>query len=294
MRSFEIPAWCRTKFSPGIGYHQASGVTKALESVTCMARADPKFRQFVYPSKEYGKSDRNKTYREHDLLESSTNILDMEHGLISLRLAVDPESTKGLVGSTTLHPFQKFMCLETLVVMMDRSGLGEHKPFLLGEIRRELGCLTWWTVSKIERICDLLSRRVVAHCIRRRMGKTVSMYAELAKCLTFFPRANLKSIYTVHKASLANQCHSNVKMAVMDMVKLFNRTQLAAYQARRREKHHVDTHLDFYYVARDFYKEYPDGTVEVTFIKRQVNDVDDRKVLVNALRAKAYRKNVSF
>ena len=213
-------------------------------------------------------------------------ILEMDHLLLSCKLALDPEIAQDLIGGTALQPFQRLMQLETVVVMINRCHFRDQRQFLVGELRRSLGCSTWWSPTMVSRACDLFDRQVSVHCIRRRMGKTVSMYAELAKSMAFFPAARLQSVYTVHNAMLASTCFNRLKTTLPGMVGKFNSKEAAAYRKRCQ----MGSVGDFYYTAQMFSKESgADRGLFVTFCKVS-NSTRAGEACTNVLRCKAYRK----
>lgn len=229
---------------------------------------------------------------------------DIDQFLSSVDVALDPNRYKPLLATATggrltaefqRVPFQQLMLLHSVVVMTIRSGLREHAPFILECVKVKFG-FGWLTRKKIDRLLEVLELKVFGHSVRRRMGKSVAVYADLARSVALFPRAGLKALYTVHQGAAAQDCFSNVSKAVMEYVTDFNKVQLESYKSRIRRRQGTVDENDFYYKAK-VNTARKSCQIECNFHKfNREGDTNagGRPVSTNYLRCKAYtQKDVS-
>ena len=317
-----------TKFHPGLGVHVWSSVTEALACRLGCLTSDASMRQIFFPDEcvsgrecrdkmrsalRYAvESNRSSSGRIHvEPVSTNHSVLNIERStmyeidqfMISTELFVSSDCYRGIVANAisgrrrtrfSRVPFQQFMSLDMLLNMIDRSGLKEHRSWMFRHLKDLLG-FHWLTVSKCEIIHRLMNRRVVAHSIRRRMGKSVQVTADLARALCFFPRAGIKAIYTVHNGQSAKDMHGIVFESVGKLVTMFNTMQFYRYQSRKHARGGQVDNADYYYQASY------DGTtanLDVNVAFRMLNDNGESdggvRVGMNTFRAVGYvRKTVS-
>lgn len=126
--------------------------------------------------------------------------------------------------SFSKYPFQHLLTLILFVQMFSRYKLKEYLDIVLTRLAEMLGT-KYLLHRELSPIFDILSGQVTGFIVQRRMGKTVAVYGEIARLLTFFPGAKLKILYTVTRAPLANQCYENVLECVKDYITAFNEQQ---------------------------------------------------------------------
>lgn len=308
-------AYYERHFKTGLGYHVQSPCTRFLASRMMLLLDQPSQEGSVFPDRNV--DDKDGTREAHDYVDrlmfqtgrrlvqhSVLNVersvmYDIDQFFLSVDLFLDEDAYRFMVSTalgggtrdkTRLQrvPFQQFMLLDALMTMVGRSGLAEHRHMILEHIKYKLG-YSWMTSSKAEALMRLLSVRVVGHSVRRRMGKSVAVYASLARCLSFFPRAGIKGLYTVHQATAADDCHGAVAAGVKRFVSLFNDRQAKSYQDRIEARGGVIDKEDFYYVSRcDLLL--TTTQIHVYFYRRNSNGDCNGGVPVssNSLRCKGY------
>ena len=294
-----------TVFHAGLGYHVPSHPSKALCSrLSALTAEEELLTGTVYSSHNAGGNAHvatlisGNTIMKHSVLNVERGVMyDIDQFLVSAELALDPVCYESLVSTATggrvrsrfnRVPFQQFMLMDSLMTMVDRSGLAEHKPLILQHLKHALG-YAWLTPSKADAIVRLLSSRVVGHSVRRRMGKSVAVYSDLARCLAFFPRAGIRALYTVHRAAASDECHAVVAGAVVRFVALFNAKQRESYERRISARGGDVDPRDFFYIASCVVA-HKKATVHVHY--HQLNGKGDMNgglpVSRNTLRCKAY------
>jgi hypothetical protein len=298
-------------FAPGLGYHVVSGISRALGNALWSVVAD----STSYESPVLG-TNRTCCSSDHvtnlmanhvTLAHSALNIerkdmYDLDQFLLSVEMALDPACYEPLVSGLHEHrrhetpfrriPFQQFMLLDSIFSMIDKSDLTEHRARILMHIKQKLG-YDWLTPSKITQIQKLFSNRVVGTNVRRRMGKSVAVYAELARCLVFFPTVNLKALYTVHKADAARQCYGAVSGAMKHLIQTYNHRQKQEYEQRINQRQGLVDPDDFYYEAK--HDAFATRTSIVVRFYRANRRGDKQAAAQNELLCRAYTKeNVSL
>ena len=156
------------------------------------------------------------------------------------------------------------MTLDTISTMINRSGLSEYRNQIFMHMKYLLG-YEWLSWHKTEIIQSLLSVKVVGHNVKRRMGKSVAIQAELARSLSYFPVAGIKALYTVHTASAAYECFCCVAKAVETLTKYFNQTQKQKCEERIRARGGAVDPQDFYYRS-EYNTFYSNCNLHVKFI----------------------------
>lgn len=295
------------RFQTGLGFHIPNPVSRALASRIITLTAEPTLQNILLPPvnqdlqcKEYMKMtllNRNKF--QHTVLNVNRQTMyDLEQFFLSVELSLDPVILKMSINvgrqasmKTELYriPFQQFMLIDALTTMITCSGLGEHRTLILDYIKCHLG-FYWLTTTKIKMILQLFSRRIVGHNVRRRMGKSIAVYSDLALCMAFFPNANIRALYTVHKTHAADECHSAVSAAVKRFESIFNQKQLQRYQYRIDKRGGNVDPLDFYYTSKSESFSSNSKVITVYFFKMTRNGIcnDGLPVASNTLRCKAY------
>jgi len=231
------------------------------------------------------------------------DMYDLDQFLISAELALDIDHyasvAKTAQGGRTQPPFkrmpfQQFMMLDGLFAMIDRSGLSEHWLQILMHLKGQLG-YDWLTNKKAYLLRELFSVPVKGHNVRRRMGKSVAIHAELSRNLAFFPCAGLKFLYTVHTAPAASECHDSVVKAVSRFITVFNKVQKEKFQQRIAGRKGSADPGDFYYQAKHHALSNP---LKITVVFHKMNRNGDcnggQAISENTLLCKAYTQtNVS-
>ena len=235
---------------------------------------------------------------EHTALNvERSDMYDLDHFFTSVELALDVNCYSSLActaqgGRNKMKfqrlPFQQFMMLDSILTMINRSGLSEHRTQILMHIKTTLG-YDWLSWTKADILQKFLSVRIVGNHIRRRMGKSVAVIADIARCLSYFPVAGIKALYTVHKAHAAKECHSSVSTAVEIFVNIFNRKQKCKFQDKINARGGSVDPFDFYYQAKVSIL-HAITTVTVLFYKLNRNgDCNDGKpISKNTLLCKGY------
>ena len=304
-------------FGPGLGHHVSSAANRALLSRLSTLMSSSGHQSIVLPDFDADSSyNRNrKTQLEnaasyvddlmagHEVQEHTAlnverqDMYDIDQFFISIELTLDPTSyasvaSNGEGGRRRVKfqrmPFQQLMMLDSIFTMINRSGLSEHRSQILMHIKSSLG-YDWLTCTKADLIQNLFSVRVVGHNVRRRMGKSVAVYADLARCLAFFPMAGIKALYTVHMAHAARECHSAVAKAVESFVDLFNLKQREKFQERIDARGGSFDPQDFYYQARHVIT-HTSSIITVNFYKmnREGDCNSGRPISKNTLLCKGY------
>ena len=273
-------SFVKYNFGTGLGYHVESPSSKALlSSLSSLISNSSTLKDAVLPTRTPDDDDDDDTEKQHDkspldyihslmrhhnrqrhsvMNINRQDMYDIDQFLTSIELTLNPESYESIVCTANggRHrsqfqrlPFQQFMMLDSIFTMVNRSGLSEYRHQIFMYIKDYLG-YGWLTWTKADILQQLFSARVVAHNIRRRMGKSVAVYAELARCLAFFPRAGIKALYTVHMAHSAEQCYTAVSHVIHSLVAYFNSTQRSKYTEKRLARGGSVDVNDFYYIAK--------------------------------------------
>ena len=264
------------EFGAGFGLHIPSGPSNALRGrLINLTRASS---VSTVPPLQYARKQMAK-YRivKHTAMNMErADMYELDQFFMSMEMTLDPACYESLIATAEggrhkrkfqQMPFQQFMTLDAISTMMNRSDLNEHRATILMHTKRILG-LDSLGPSKCDALQRRLMSRVVGTSVRRRMGKSVAVYASLARTLAFYPRAGIRGLYTVHKLLAAEDCHSAVSCAVPSLVDLFNRRQVEEYTTRMRARGHDDD--DFYYSAECFVL-LKMRRVEVAFTKMTTN-----------------------
>lgn len=257
-------------FAPGLGYHVSSPVARALSAgLWTMTTSPANDDASVFPPNATATVDDDDEKGDVTRVDHSVSnvdradVYDLDQFMSSVDLALDPVCYRAIVatakggrsGARTADafqrlPFQQFMTLDSILAMVDRSGLSEYRILVSMRVAEKMG-YGWMTWSKADQLQRLFSRRVVALSVRRRMGKSVAVYAELARCLAFFPAAGIKALYTVHVPQAATDCHGAVSSAVGRLVEeRFNPVQKRNFQSRINGRGGFIDGDDFYYRAK--------------------------------------------
>ena len=312
----------RPTFYGGMGYSAQSPVTRALSSrLQAMATAsDTTTRNAVLPLQVSCSSDPllrgaadhvnslaagSRTVSHTALNITREDMYKLDHLFLSIEMALEPFYYASVVnniqdGNHNKHlnfsrqPFQQFLLLDSIVTMIKRAGLEEHSLLVIMHVRKLLD-YNWMTYADASKLLKLLSGMVVGHNIRRRMGKSVAVYAELARCLSFYPVAGIKALYTVHKSPAAETCLQTVSSHVIDMVTYFNKRQAEGYTRRIDARGGIVDAEDYYYKATANVLRHG-KSVSVYFYKRtRHGDVTSAKPTCNQLKCQAYvEKDVSY
>lgn len=297
----------KSVFLSGMGYCTPSPVARILSCKITTARSANDFCRGAF----FGQGEENvkrclqrfRTSTEHyrRVSHSPTNIdkedvYKLEHLFLSIQMALNSRMYERIVNNLQRdkeaiqlyrQPFQQLMLLDSIMLMIQRSSLAKHMSIIFTHIRHILD-YTWLTLSDIERMKELFSGMVIGHNIRRRMGKSVAVYAELARCLTLYPMVGLKALYTVHKAPAADTCLRTIETHLEALVELFNSQELKAYNTRIDQRGGVTDDEDYYFRA-SYTVLHNLKTITVYFYKRsRGGDVLNRPMSFNQLRCQAY------
>lgn len=291
------------EFGAGLGYHVSSAASRTLLGRLSILTSNTTYESLVLQDNERDNGHVRSLMKGHEIEEhTSLNIhradmYDIDQFFLSTDMALDTACYASVVSTNQggrqkvifqRQPFQQFMMLDSIFVMIDRSGLSEHRAQILMHIKSKLG-YDWLTCSKAHHLQHLFSIRVIGHNIRRRMGKSVAVYAELARCLAFFPLAGIKALYTVHSSHAARECHSAVSSSIEKFVEVFNKKQREMFQQRIHARGGtIDPH-DFYYQAKHLTL-LTSASIKVIFHKlNREGDCNNRKpVSQNTLLCKGY------
>lgn len=309
------PAYDNVKYSftTGFGFHVTSQAVDALHSrYVTMSRTNnylPAHIDCLESAKSPQRREREKhaaTYvaklrRGTKRVEHTVQNLDreemyrLEQFQTSVDLHTDPAwynamLTNKFVGSqradddagTEQHVclgFQRFMQLDMISMMIDRSGLAHHRRQILARAKHQMG-LDSLTVEKIDELQRRLNVRVVGHNIRRREGKSVSVYVNIAIMLVAYPTGNLLGLYTVHTIAGTSTAYQSVAKHVPTLVDHYNEVQLSRYNARTRDRGGRMDPDDYYYRA-EFATAKGEGALVVRFFKYNTQGVRNDGVPVN-------------
>jgi len=314
-------AFIKYEFGAGLGYYVSSAANRALLSRLSTLTSDTTYEAAIIPSITYANDGRlvhlanavdyvRQMMVKHEGVEHTVSnverrdMYDLDQFFTSVEMTLDPSCYASIVATALggRHcvkfqrlPFQQFMMLDSIMTMINRSGLSEHRAQILMHIKNSLG-YDWLTCTKTDILQRLFSKRVVGNNVRRRMGKSVAVYADLARSLAFYPQAGIKALYTVHKASAADACHSAVSSAVQKFVAFFNVKQKHDFQLRIDARKGIVDPEDFFYQAKCTIL-YNASFVSVAFYKMNRNgDCNGgRPVSNNTLKCKGYtQQDVSF
>ncbi len=272
----------RPVFCPGAGYQPPGGLGRLLGAT--LLEEQPAIADAAIDVDD-------EEIKRHTVLNLSREYMyEVEQFISSVKLATADEAYLPFLASTyssgLVRPevrrlaFQQLMLLDTLVAMMTRSGLKEHSDLIMDRVKHLVG-LEAFSGSFLGKTVELLSGRVTGFSVKRRMGKTVAIHASLAQALSFFPRAGLRALYTVHRAQAALECFTNVSRAVEPFTRTFNERQAREFHARMAAR--GEDERDFYYKATSTSVQ-ATNTVIVDFYKMPAKDAVGR----NALKCKGY------
>jgi len=299
-------AFVKYDFGTGLGYHVSSAASRAMLSRLSTLISDTTNEMIILPPK-VNRANATEYVRQlmsnHERIQHTAmnverhDMYDLDHFFASVEMTLDPSCYASVAATVRggRHcvkfqrlPFQQFMMLDCIMTMINRSGLSQYRTQILLHIKSSLG-YDWLTYSKVEQLEQLFSKRVVGNNVRRRMGKSVAVYADLARSLAFYPRAGIKALYTVHKAPAADACHSVVASAVQEFVELFNGKQKHDFQRRIDARGGTVDLQDFFYQAKCTVL-YNATSIAVAFYKMNRNgDCNSGKpVSKNTLRCKGY------
>lgn len=210
-----------------------------------------------------------------------------EHLLISLEAACETLAHELFLPSGGLKPFKKYafqqlMMFDCINTMINRTGMSEHAVTLLLLLGPRLHIQNVGHSSLARFVETLNSHLTIAHVVRRRMGKTLALYAEICRCLVFFPEADNDILYTAHSHELATTCYTNVLCMLPLLVARYNRLENEAFVRRKHLKQD-----DFKYEA-SVKANKKENSITVSF-KRVFNDKpEEREVMRNIFKSKAY------
>lgn len=229
-----------------------------------------------------------------------------EHLLISAQLALSPNAYKEFISGTEAivrSPFQQLMALDTLCAMIRRSSMVGHIYHIFMRLRTVLEA-PWIGATHARWFINLLSSHmVVAYNVRRRMGKTASVRAEVAKSLCFFPTARLHSMYVVHTDTQATECLLKISRSLDHLIKMFNDVQQRAFQRRPAITTDEGKSYDYYYMAskvgrgaskQNMALKNNAQEVGVTFTKVYRDREPERDIYKNLLWCQGYKSGVSI
>ena len=281
-----------TIFKPGLGYHVPSSASAVLYS-RLGQDCDDAFELNSYVTSLHTSED----VVAHSALEiSKRDMCRMDHFFISVELMTDIAAYSKVVGgpycSTFLRqPFQQLMRLHTIVSMIRRCDLIEYNEFILLHVKKALG-MPWMTQDGVDKLMRCVDHKVMGYNIRRRMGKSVGMFAEISASLVFFPQAHLRALYTVNNAHMTIECFNKISDVLPAYVELFNELQNKRYIERTTIRGEIDSD-DFYYVAT--YETYTtDKRITVEFHKHDNNGLMRNKIgTMNTLYCRTYCLKVS-
>lgn len=269
-------------FTPGFGFHVVSPIIEALHSryvsmnctnnhvpalLNCLdSSKSPMRRQREANARGYlNELTRNERRVEHTALNMDrSEMYQLEQFQMSIDVHTDPAWYNAMLtnkppglrnnsynsGAGTEQyvclGFQRFMQLDMISMLMDRSGLSHHRKQILTRIKYQLG-LDSLTSEKVDELQRRLDVRVVGHNIRRREGKSVSVYVNLAIMLTSYPAAGLLGLYTVHTTAGTTSAYRSVGRHVPSLLSHFNDMQLSRYNTRVRGRGGRVDPEDYYY-----------------------------------------------
>lgn len=307
-------AFVKYDFGAGLGYHISSAASRALLSRLSILTSDNDYEAIILPTDIHSSEGRRlnrsnaanyvqQLTLKHERIEHTVlnverhDMYDLDQFFTSVELTLDTSCYASVVATALggRHgvkfqrlPFQQFMMLDSILTMINRSGLSQHQTQILMHIKNSLG-YNWLTCTKTVQLQRLFSVRVVGSNVRRRMGKSVAVYADLARSLAFYPRAGIKALYTVHKAPAADACHTAVSSAVQEFVELFNVKQKNDFQRRILARGGMVDPEDFFYQAKCTVW-YNTTSLAVAFHKLNRNGYCNggKPVSKNTLRCKGY------
>jgi len=309
------------KFCFGFGYYIPSTITNTIASKISTLINQPELSYSIIPHKtitkehkkiiklkkrnvlKYFKSCVEKIYYQRHSIFNITDEKkkDLDNFLMSVELSLESNIYSFLVKRSNVEnenyferlPFQQLMMLDSISTMINKSNLLEYKDEIFFHIKKLLG-YNWLNIYTSNNLSRLLSRQVVGYNIKRRMGKSVAVYTELARILCFYPNANIKALYTVHTASAATECYSRVAEVIQKFIELFNRKQKQKF---KNEKLHYSNFNNYYFIA-NYEIIVKLSTINIYFhkiIDNKSNNNEEIYFSKNSLLCKGYtQKNVSI
>lgn len=239
-------------FAQGVGYYLASPQTNSM--IALLSDRIFNFTHIYCHVKETQSLKRACDYVlkqkcsscieiRHDLYNINEEILDqLDHLLSSIELFFDPVYYDYVIKGNNIsylntnkyilrkQPFQQLMSLDSAFTLIKRYNMLQYKDIVMSFIFRKLLGIKWITLAYVQQVTNLLDNIIIGYNIRRRMGKTVAVYAEIARCICFFPMASLKTMYVVHTAPIATFCFHTVLNACKYLLKRFNEFQINKYK----------------------------------------------------------------
>lgn len=247
--------------------------------------------------------------RDHHVFNIARQKLNtIDRFLCSLRILIDPYWYMQICNKflqefqhhnqIVFHklPFQQFMLLDKLLMILMRSDVSEYAALILMEMKHSLG-VSSMTLTDCHRLIDRFNKKVVTHIIPRRHGKTIFTHFLNALCLVLFPSATLKMLYVAQNKDLTNNAFKCMQNIVLSLCETFNSDQKAAYYMRQELlRNNIEEVGDFYHrVVASFHVH--SGIVSCSYHKEGVKTTSSRNQYLskNQISCVVYReKNVSI
>lgn len=212
----------------------------------------------------------------HSILNlERTEMHKLDHFYKSVRQHTDADSYSALLSNQPVGvrgerkfqrlPFQNFMMIDSVSAMINADKLTQHRTQIFMMIKEWLG-LGSYTEGKIKALQHRLNVRVVGHNIRRREGKTVGLYANLALMMANYPTALFNGLYTVHTLPATKAAFKSVQRMIPPLCDNFNRIQEDEYNHRARMRGGPDPD-DCYYRALLRTVQTNEFVITITFYK---------------------------
>lgn len=313
----------RYKFLPTVGYVTDCCCIKAIVGRSLGMKIDNMHPYYRAVFSSYNKTNATKYVeatikkcleagtimkRDHNVFNIPKHKLNgIDRFLSSLTILTDPHWYMQITGTllqenhhhnhVKFHklPFQQFMLLDKLFMILMRSDVVEYADLILMEMKHTLG-LSCMTLTDCHVILNRFNKKVVTHIIPRRHGKTIFTNFLNGMCLVLFPSASLKMLYVAQNKDLTNNAFKCIQSIVPELSNTFNQDQKEAYAIRRRLlQENGDEFQDFFYKVKTAFHVHS-GSVSCSFYKETFDTElpKDQLFVTNQISCVVYReKNVS-
>lgn len=139
-------------------------------------------------------------------------------------------------------PFQSLMFYHTVFWLIERYGLENDVVSIFLDVKHHFG-LSYLSCYECLEMYKRYNKKVTAHIIPRRHGKTAFTKIALGLMIALFPFADLKLVYIAQNAALPKDVLSAVNSIVQSTERTFNQTQLLRQNALRQLGHVQQQHL---------------------------------------------------
>lgn len=229
-------------FLPGVGFHKPCDELKSLSSMISSNVHKFHGNNFHVPNISNNhiyvqEQTKQLKFYKHGFLNVDITVRDkIDQFCQSVELCANPACFEVIIGkkSCRLSSFQVMMSLHLVFTMMIRYGIFKYATSIMLYIKDILQ-LKYLTPSFIKDVLLQSFSKVTCVSVQRRMGKSITVYANIARALAFFPFANCKILYVIHTRRGLTQCYSTLLQLVPQLLVQYNTRQYELF-TRRLEK----------------------------------------------------------